>query len=366
MQPLHVTDSNATRFDIAPQHGPRPLPLFLAMLRSETAASPERRARALTGLRRYQGAAREPLQAERPVRDRMGRVTLRDYGSAKQGRRSVVVVPSLINPAAILDLSAGTSLMQWLAARGHDACLLDWGSPPSRDDGLDLTAHVERLLVPLLQRFDVPPILVGYCLGGTLAVAAAAAMDVAGRPLAGLATIAAPWHFGGYGTTARADMARLWRSAAPFAHQLGVLPMEVLQAGFWRLAPARTIAKYEGFADLPPESDAVRAFVRLEDWANAGAPLPRAAAVQLFDEMIAHDLTGRGRWRIGDMCVDPAALGCPAVEFVARNDRIVPAATAIGLPDRRDVAAGHVGMIVGSRARTALWEPLANWIDTLG
>jgi len=59
-------------------------------------------------------------------------------------------------------------------------------------------------------------------------------------------------------------------------------------------------------------------------------------------------------------------LSCPAVEFVARNDRIVPAATAIGLADRRDVDAGHVGMIVGSRARDQLWEPLANWIDSLG
>ena len=52
MQPLHVTDANATRFDIAPQHGPRPLPLFLALLRNETAASPDRRARALAGLDR--------------------------------------------------------------------------------------------------------------------------------------------------------------------------------------------------------------------------------------------------------------------------------------------------------------------------
>ena len=34
----------------APQHGPRPLPLFLEMLRSETAASPERRQAALAGL----------------------------------------------------------------------------------------------------------------------------------------------------------------------------------------------------------------------------------------------------------------------------------------------------------------------------
>src|SRR4028119_350407 len=38
----------------APQHRPRPLPLFLELLRSETAAEPARMSAALDGLRRYQ------------------------------------------------------------------------------------------------------------------------------------------------------------------------------------------------------------------------------------------------------------------------------------------------------------------------
>jgi polyhydroxyalkanoate synthase len=62
---------------------------------------------------------------------------------------------------------------------------------------------------------------------------------------------------------------------------------------------------------------------------------------------------------------DPLALACPAVEFVSRTDRIVPAATAAGLADRRDLAAGHVGMVVGGGARTVLWEPLAAWLTAV-
>ena len=52
--------------------------------------------------------------------------------------------------------------------------------------------------------------------------------------------------------------------------------------------------------------------------------------------------------------------------FVSLTDRIVPAATAAGLAARRDLALGHVGMIVGGRARTMLWDPLAAWIAALG
>ncbi len=348
-------ETEATVFDDAPQHGPRPLPLFLSVLRSETAASPDRMARALAGLRAYQAAPRE--QRADPMRaiHRSGRVALRDYGGTG---RPVVFVPSLINPPDILDHAADTSLLRWIATQGFHVWLVDWGSPGNEDRDLDLAAHVEALLVPLLRMLDEPPVVVGYCLGGTLALGAAAI-----TPVAGVATIAAPWHFAGY--EGRPAIAASWATVKPAAAMLGLLPMEVLQAGFWQLDPQRTIAKYEAFADLPPDSDAARAFVRLEDWANAGAPLPYAAAASLFEDCIASDLPGKGQWRIAGTPIDPLALPCPTVEFVSLTDRIVPAATAIGLLDRRDLGAGHVGMIVGRRARAQLWEPLANWIAAL-
>ncbi len=353
-------ETEATDFDDAPQHGPRPLPLFLRMLRSETAASPERMARALAGLRAYQAAPRDRRAEPMPAIHRVGRVSMRDYGG---DGRPVVFVPSLINPPDILDHSAETSLMRWIAAQGFHAWLVDWGSPGPEDRDLDLAAHVERLLVPLLQTFDEPPVLVGYCLGGTLALGAAAV-----TPAAGVAAIAAPWHFTGYGE-GRSALASTWAAVKPAAAVLGLLPMEVLQAGFWQLDPARTIAKYEAFSNLAADSggdsEQARAFVRLEDWANGGAPLPYAAAASLFEGCIANDLPGTGQWHVAGIAVDPFALACPTVEFVSLSDRIVPAATAIGLADRRDLAAGHVGMIVGGRARAQLWEPLANWIAAL-
>ncbi len=193
-----------------------------------------------------------------------------------------------------------------------------------------------------------------------MAIAAAALTEVAG-----LATIAAPWRFAGYGA-AREPMLSLWRQARPGCEALGLVPMEVLQAGFWQLDPARTVAKYEAFARLPPDSEAAQAFVRLEDWANAGAPLPFAVGLSLFEALIADDLPGRGAWAVGGVAIDPATLRCPAIEFVSSTDRIVPAATAAGLRDRHDLSIGHVGMIVGSRAHDALWQPLADWIDSLG
>ncbi|ATY34565.1 alpha/beta fold hydrolase [Sphingomonas psychrotolerans] len=333
------------------------MPLFLALLRSETAASPERRAAALAGLRAYQEAPRPAPRPPRPAIAQTGRATLRDYGGSGM---PVVFVPSLINPPLVLDLAEDNSLLGWLAEQGVRPLLVDWGVPTPEDRAQDVTTHVEQLLLPLLATLDRPPVLAGYCLGGTIATAAAAAIDTAG-----LVTIAAPWRFAGYGD-ALEPISALWDEAHLTCERLGLVPMEVLQAGFWQLDPKRTVTKFERFARLGPDSAESRAFVRLEDWANGGAPLPFAAGRQLFDEFFVADLPGSGRWKVGGRTVDPEALDVPALSFVSTTDRIVPAASAARIGTVRELAMGHVGMIVGGRARGALWQPLVDWLSALG
>jgi polyhydroxyalkanoate synthase len=335
------------------QHGPRPLTLFLDMLREETAASPERRAAALAGLKAYQEAPRLSVRQLPPVRFEQDRARLHDYGGVG---RPVIFVPSLINPPFILDLAPHNSMLRWCSEQGLRPYLLDWGTPGPEDREMDVTAHVERILIPLIERFAAPPLLVGYCLGGTIALGAASATKVAG-----VALIAAPWRFAGFGR-GRSDIAVLWEAAKPACEAIGLVPMEVLQSGFWRLDPGRTISKYEAFGRMEPGSEGAAGFIALEDWANAGAPLPYAAGKQLFEEFVGDDLTGRGAWQVAGRTVDPHALPCPAVEFVSLSDRIVPKESAADLADRRDLGAGHVGMVVSGRARAQLWEPLAKWL----
>jgi polyhydroxyalkanoate synthase len=327
--------------------------LFLEMLREETAASPERRAAALAGLKAYQEARRTPKKRSAPTRFKAGRARLRDYGGSG---RNVIFVPSLINPPFILDLAPQNSLLRWCSEHGLHPYLLDWGEPSPADRAMDVTAHVEHILLPLIARFDEPPLLVGYCLGGTLAIGAAAAGGVAG-----LALIATPWHFAGF-DGGRAAIGELWQSAKPACERMGLVPMEVLQTGFWRLDPGRTVSKYEAFGRMEPGSPGWNGFIALEDWANAGAPLPYAAGRQLFEEFVGDDLTGKGGWTVAGRSIDPIALPCPAVEFVSLSDRIVPKESAADLADRHDLGSGHVGMIVGGRAKVQLWEPLAQWL----
>ena len=293
-----------TPFDTAPQHGPRPLPLFLGLLRSETAASPERRAAALAGLAAYQAAPRPRPRRPMPVIAHAGRAVLHDYGGDGP---PVVFVPSLINPPLILDMPYRRSLLRWLSRQGVRPLLVDWGTPSAQHRDQDMAQHIEEMLIPLLRSIGEPAALAGYCLGGTMAMAAAAAV-----PVRGLALIAAPWRFSGFGAEAIARIESLWNGAHETCDRLGLVPMEVLQAGFWQLDPARTIAKYERFGRLAPASAAAKSFDAMEDWANAGAPLTYAAGRQVFDDLFTADLPGSKRWRDRRWYLPPASVCCPA------------------------------------------------------
>jgi polyhydroxyalkanoate synthase len=323
--------------------GPHPLPLFLATVQAVCGDDRARLARVLAGLARYQQAPPAAPRRAWPEVARVGGACLR--AGAATGT-PLVLVPSLINPPDVLDLAPGQSLAAYLAAAGWRPLLVDWGERP---EPRGLTALVTDRLVPLIATLGSAVPLIGYCLGGTLALAAART-GIASR----VALLAAPWRFGGYGEGGRAALTQWWQQARGIADPLGVVPMDLLQPAFWALDPQALAAKYERLADA--DDAALAGFARLEDWANGGAPLSLAAAADLAS-LFAAGATGID----GD-----AVPHLPILDVVAMRDRIVPPAAALtapGDPRRLEIDGGHVGMVVGGRARERLWEPLADWLQ---
>lgn len=337
------------------KYGPRPLPLFLDLVARECAGDMTRIAAVMAGLRKFESTPRQTPRLTAPVAARSGRVQLRDLGGTGP---PLVFVPSLINPPYVLDLAHGHSLTEWMKACGFHVFLIDWGSPEPDERALDVGDHVSQHLLPLLRTFAEPPLLAGYCLGGTMALAAAVLL-----PVRALALIATPWNFDGFPAPARDDQARLWAAAAASADTLGLMPMEMLQSGFWQLDPARTVRKYADFGRLTADRDDYRLFVAVEDWANDGPPLTYAAARQLFEAFLGRNETGRGEWRINGQTILPSALTCPVIDIVSTVDRIVPSASASGVANRQTLNLGHVGMIVSRQAPKRLWQPLADFMS---
>ncbi len=330
----------------APQQSraPRPLPLFLALVRDIGERDPDLARAALAGLRRYGEA---PAPSRPPSRDevaRSGGARLLDCGGSGA---PLILVPSPINSPDILDLDPDCSLAAALGSRRR-VLLLDWGDAGTRAT-LDLDGHVEALLLPILESVG-PAVLAGYCLGGTLATIAAQRMPDRVRALI---TLASPWDFSAYPADARARLLHLWRSSEAASESLGLLPMEILQSAFWALDPEHVVAKYARFAATPPASPQERRFVTLETWANGGEPLPLPAARQLVECWFGG--TGPGG-TLPDV---------PILHVTATADRIVPATSAALSGDRLACPAGHVGMIVGRDAPANLHAPLNEWLEGL-
>jgi polyhydroxyalkanoate synthase subunit PhaC len=306
---------------------------------------PELARAALAGLRAYESAERQPRLPAKPEIARVRGACLRDHGGSGP---PALLVPSLINPPRILDLDPDVSLTAAIARMGRRALLLDWGSADERAD-LSVAGHIEQLLLPLLREIGEPAALIGYCLGGTMAIAAANLVLVER-----LVTLAAPWNFAHYPERSRVSLQEMWHSAEPAARNFGALPMEVLQAAFWSLDPERTVKKFAKFGEIDPTSDEARRFVELEEWANEGEPLPYPAARELIEDLFGRDVSGSGAW------IGTDKLRVPTLHLTAERDLIAPPATvaageAVGIP------AGHVGMIVGS-ARERLHAELKRFL----
>lgn len=340
--------------------GPHPLPLFLSLAARLSGNDHDRLAAILEGLKRYQEAPRSQPMPALTEAGRKGGVRLMRVGGPDTGH-PLVVVPSLINAPAVLDLAPDRSLVRYLAEEGFRTYMIDWGAMGRSERRLGLAGLVSARLVPLLKALDEPIRLAGYCLGGTLALAAG---HLLGERLERLALIASPWHFDGFPPSARTHAMQTWQAARPVGQALGAVPVSLLNPLFWSLDEEAVVTKFEALSRRPPDDPHIGWFAAVEDWANSGAPLTCPAARDLFVHGFGTDRIGRGGWRVGGQRITPEAITAPIFDVGATRDRIVPPAARIrraGI-QRCDVPSGHVGMVVGSGARAALWEPLSNWL----
>jgi len=321
------------------------------------------------GITRYRHYPRAPRPPEPPLFWRDGTTRVLDYGTGEKDAPPLLVVPSLINRGYILDLTERQSLMRYLAAEGFRPFLVDWGAPGPEEQDFDLTRYICWRLEPAADEiFDATgqaPALVGYCMGGLLTLALACR-----RPdrAAALAFLATPWDF----HAAPPANIRMLKAMVPgltaAIEQWHGLPVDILQAMFSSLDPYLTTNKFRRFAAMKETSGQAGKFIALEDWLNDGVPLVGPVARECLIGWYVDNTPAKGDWRIDGEAVLPEKIKAPSLVIVPENDHIVPPGSAAALSDaipgaeRTSLAAGHIGMVAGGRARTMLYKPLGQWL----
>jgi polyhydroxyalkanoate synthase len=359
--------------------GPRPFSAHLGMMASALSAAGQTddgqfadvMKNVLLGVQRYQQHQTPPRRLPLETVWQEGSVSLCSLHSTipRDDRPVLLLVPSMVNRAYILDLVAERSLLRWLEGQGIVTLLLDWGDPVTDAALVDVENVILKRLMPAAryaaEQSGRPIHVLGYCMGGTMLAGAAQGLR---EDIKSMVFLAAPWDFHA-GTKALQERIQFWLPAAtPLMAERGMLPMDWIQTVFASIDPAATAQKFTDFGRLDPASPEAEIFVAVEDWLNDGVDLPVGVAREPIEEWFIKNKPFRGEWILGGNSVNPAQISCPSLMIASRKDKLVEYDCAQALQalipgsEIIDTGCGHIGMMAGRRAREAVWQPLAAWV----
>ncbi len=287
-----------------------------------------------------------------------GSTSLFDYGGSGQ---KIFLVPSLINRSYILDLTEKSSLIKFLRDKGFHPFLIDWGEPGKEEKDFSVDDYVKRV-VKAIDEIKGKVILTGYCMGGLMALAAAAHRQ---KKLKGLALLATPWDFHSEDTDrfplTHVDIEKF----STLLEKMGSVPKELIYLMFYFLDPWSVHNKYNQ-THYDDESLLAR-----EYWVHDGVPMAKKVFRNAFFDWSYYNSTMEKNWKTLGKIINPAEISLPTFVGIPAYDRIVPPLCSKPLtsliPGAHTVScpSGHIGMIVGKNAREYLWEPMAKWLNNL-
>lgn len=285
-------------------------------------------------------------------------------------RTPVVIVPSLINRHYVLDLTPGKSFVEAMVARGHDVYMVDWGTPGAEDRHLGFDEICDRYLGRAVRlaarRSGVGRAhLLGYCLGGTLAVIHAA---VRPEPIASLVALAAPIDFDEAGIMSRWVRTRSFDVGA-LVDAMGNVPWPLMQAAFHLLRPTLPLTKAVSLVERAWDDEFLDGFFAVERWSNDNVSFPGACYRRTIEALYRDNALVTGGFSLSGHPVDLRRITCPTLTITFEGDHIVPEASGrvltslVGSRDARTIRlrGGHVGAVVSRKAAATLWPQLSAW-----
>jgi len=298
---------------------------------------------------------------------RDGAARLLRYRGARSGP-PVLLVASLINRPWVLDLLPGRSVVEKLLEGGLDVWLLDWGTPRAEDAHRDLAGYA---LERLPRAFDVAasavgatPFLLGYCMGGTLALLAAGSGRIAP---AGIVALATPVGLHDEGLLSRWCRTPGFDPAA-MRQAYGNIPPHLLQPAFKMLDPVGLISKWVHLDEKIEDQAFLRFFLAMESWLEDSVSFPGDAFVE-WVELYRSDALRRRSLALDGTRVDLGRVRCPVFNVMAEKDYITPPASSesleklVGGPYAVErLKGGHIGLSTGGEAHRRLWPAVAAWM----
>ncbi|WP_167101490.1 acyl-CoA synthetase [Mycobacterium sp. DL592] len=289
----------------------------------------------------------------------------------------VLMVHPMMMSANMWDVTQEDGAVGILHGAGIDPWVIDFGSPDEVEGGMErtLTDHIVALneaIDTVKETTGQSVHLAGYSQGGMFCYQTAAyrrSKDIAsivafGSPVDTLAALpmGIPANIGAVAADFMADHVFNRIDIPGWLARTGFQMLDPLKTAKARIDFVRQLHDREAL--LPREQQ--RRFLDSEGWIAWSGP----AVSELLKQFIAHNRMMTGGFVINEQLVTLSDITCPVLAFVGEVDDIGQPASVRGIKRAAPSAdvyevmirAGHFGLVVGSKAATATWPTVADWV----
>jgi polyhydroxyalkanoate synthase len=265
-----------------------------------------------------------------------GRVVFRNHlieliQYAPQGKtvykEPILMLPAWIMKYYVLDLSPNNSLVNWLVGKGHTVFMVSWRNPDAADRDLGLDDYYRQGAMAAIDFISnlMPKVgihLMGYCLGGTLAIIAAAAMaNSDDQRLQSLTLLAAQADF----TEAGELLLLITESEVAFIKNMmwdkGYLDGKQMSGTFQMLHPNESIWS-RMFRDRMMEKR--RGVIDLLAWNADTTRLPYKMHSEYLEKLFLHNDFVEGRFAVEGQRIIPGDIKLSIFAVSTEEDYVAP------------------------------------------
>lgn len=317
-----------------------------------------------------------------------GQIEFADGSSLPIKQETHLIPLLLVPPLGVItdtfDLMPDRSLVRYMAARGFKVYMIDWGTPTREHARLRLQDYADRMMndaiQAVLEHSGASQVsLMGWCMGGLLSLMQAGLKR--DPRIANLVTVASPIDMR-QGSGVIASMGRAINTPAKMLRKvtdfrlLNVDPKKMHVPGwmttvmFKMTDPIGSVTTYWDLLMRLWDREFVVNHSTTADYLNNMLAYPAGVVQDMLVRVTVDNKLAKGEIRLGDRISRFANIQAPIYVFAGQSDALVSPSTAKAIIDlvsstdkRFEIApGGHMGVILGSKARDHVWKNSADWL----
>lgn len=299
----------------------------------------------------------------------------------------LVLVPPLGVSTETFDLMPQRSLVRYMAACGFKTYLVDWGKPKKEHARLNLKDYSYTMLGTALEKIRAHSgseevSMMGWCMGGLLMLLHQG--QVQDPRIRNMITVASPIDMeSGRGAIAGLAGAALnLDGPAKLVSNYTNLRLKALDPS--RLAmppwlttlvfkltdPVGSVTTYWDLVTGLSDREYVKSYSTTADYLNNMLLYPGGVLQDMAVKVAGENQLAKGRVEVGDHIAELGAIKSNLLAFAGETDILVPADIAEKIvdivaskdKDFRIAPGGHMGVIIGSKAQSAVWAESVEWL----